>query len=263
METLHITLVQTDIAWHDAEKNTRMLEEKFHQNIGQTDLIVLPETFNTGFSMEPHLLAEPMDGHTVRWMRKISSHYQCVVTGSLMIKENDKYYNRLIWMRPDGSCETYDKRHLFRLSEEFKYFEHGSQRTIVTLKGWKICLHVCYDLRFPVWSRNHYDQGLYEYDLLLYVASWANSRQVVWRTLLPARAIENQVMVVGVNRVGTDGHGHAHAGASLIASPYGDLIEMIPENQEMIKTIALSPQKLLQLRSSFKVAEDWDAFSLK
>jgi len=213
MNPLKVTLLQAKIAWQDPAANLThyagMLE-----NIGPTDLIILPEMFTTGFTMDPATNAETMGGTAVRWMAERAKAHQAVVTGSLVIEEAGEYYNRLIWMRPDGTCATYNKRHLFAMAGEHEHYVAGRERLVVELNGWRICPMVCYDLRFPVWARN--DDA---YDLLIYTANWPNRRSYDWNTLLKARAIENQCYVVAVNRVGTDANGHEYNGDSCVIDP--------------------------------------------
>ncbi|MCU0405141.1 MAG: nitrilase family protein [Chitinophagaceae bacterium] len=199
MHNLIITTVQTNLHWEDKNANLQMLEEKIgHLNGGQ--VVVLPEMFSTGFSMQPEKMAETMDGPTVNWMRSIASNKNIVLTGSLIIQENDKYFNRLIWMLPNGQCGHYDKRHLFAFAGEDKHYSPGNKRLIVSIGGWRILMLTCYDLRFPVWSRQQIKGGEPEYDAIIYVANWPERRSHAWKSLLVARAIENQCFIVGVNR---------------------------------------------------------------
>src|SRR5690606_24430266 len=202
MQDLRITIIQTSLHWQDASANRTMFSEKLAAAAPATDLIVLPEMFTTGSSMDAAGLAEDAEGPTLQWMKEEAVRYSAVLTGSVMVKEGDNYYNRLYWVRPDGTYEHYDKRHLFRMAKEHHSYTPGKEKLLVELKGWNICPLVCYDLRFPVWSRNTGSQ----YDLLLYVANWPKPRANAWSTLLQARAIENLSYVVGVNRVGTDGN---------------------------------------------------------
>ncbi|MBK6632938.1 MAG: nitrilase family protein [Chitinophagaceae bacterium] len=221
MSTLTITTIQSNLIWEEKQANLRLLEKKIAGIEEKTEIVVLPEMFNTGFSMKPELLSETMDGETVEWMKKVSRDYGIVLTGSLMITEEGKYYNRLVWMLPNGHYGHYDKRHLFAFGNEDKHYSPGNKRLIASVKGWKINLQVCYDLRFPVWARQaplssrKGDGGEVEYDVLIYVANWPERRSHAWKTLLCARAIENQCYVVGVNRVGSDGNNVYHSGNSL------------------------------------------------
>jgi|ERR1043165_2442442 predicted amidohydrolase len=259
MNNLSITTIQSDLHWEDKVKNLEMFAAKI-ASVPATDLIILPEMFTTGFSMRPELFAEKMDGATVSWMRYRAKEKNCVITGSFMCEEGGKYFNRLVWMRPDGTYETYDKRHLFRMGEEDKHYAAGQKRIIVDLKGWKICPLVCYDLRFPVWARNTKSDT---YDLLIYVANWPERRTFPWRSLLTARAIENQSYVVGLNRVGNDAAGVYHCGDSLILNFKGELIGKTITKDESIETISLNYDELAEFRKTFPVMLDADDFEIR
>ncbi|MFD3001385.1 amidohydrolase [Pontibacter toksunensis] len=254
---LRITIVQTALHWQDAEKNRRMFSVKLTDAAPQTDLIVLPEMFTTGFSMEAEALAEEAAGPTLIWMQQEAKKHQAVITGSVMVKENGYYFNRLYWVRPDGSYTKYNKKHLFRMAKEHHTYTAGGEKIVVKLNGWNICPLVCYDLRFPVWSRNVSNS----YDLLLYVANWPQIRSLAWRSLLQARAIENVAYVAGVNRVGTDGNSHPYSGDSAIIHPKGH--HLLQTNQiEGIHTLSLSKQELTDFREAFPAHLDADAFRL-
>lgn len=255
MKNLRITLIQSNLHWENISANLEMFTRKI-EGVGETDLIVLPETFSTGFSMNPKF-AEAMNGSAVQWMKKTAAQKNCVVCGSLMISHEGKYYNRFIWMKPDGSFHTYDKRHLFCISDEPKFFTAGTERLIVELNGWKICPLVCYDLRFPVWARNLHA----EYDVLLYVANWPERRRAAWVTLLPARAVENQAYVVGVNRVGVDEKGVTHTGDSMVVDALSNRLYW-KENEEDIVTVELSYDELQKLREQLPFLNDADEFAL-
>lgn len=257
MQDLRITIIQTALHWQDAAANRAMFSVKLATVAPATDLIVLPEMFTTGFSMDARGLAEDAQGPTLQWMQEEAARYNAVLTGSVMVKEGDNYYNRLFWVRPDGSYEHYDKRHLFRMAKEHHSYTPGKEKLLVELKGWNICPLVCYDLRFPVWSRNTNSQ----YDLLLYVANWPKPRANAWSTLLQARAIENLSYVVGVNRVGTDGNGHPYSGDSAIIHPKGHKLLETTE-AEGIHTITLSKQELTDFREAFPAHLDADDFTL-
>ena len=220
MENLKITIFQGYLFWENIEKNLQNISLRLSNIREKTDLIILPEMFNTGFTMNAEKLAEPMNGKTMIWMHKMAKEFDCVVTGSLIIKDSDGFYNRLVWMRPDGKYQCYDKRHLFTLAKEDQTYTAGKDKLIVELKGWKICPVICYDLRFPVWLRNVNEA----YDLLIVVANWPERRALHWRTLLPARAVENEAYVIGVNRVGHDGNEIYHSGDSTCVSPNGSVI---------------------------------------
>ncbi|GHA66770.1 amidohydrolase [Pontibacter akesuensis] len=254
---LRVTIVQTELHWQDADANRQMFTTKLAEAAPKTDLIVLPEMFTTGFSMQPEGLAEEADSTTLAWMQQEAKKHAAVVTGSVMVREGKQYFNRLYWVRPDGTYATYNKKHLFRMAKEHHTYAPGRERLLVELNGWKICPLVCYDLRFPVWSRN-VNNG---YDLLLYVANWPKVRNQAWRTLLQARAIENLSYVIGVNRVGTDGNNHPYAGDSAIIHPKGfHLLETA--EVEGIHTLTLSKKELEDFREVFPAHLDADAFSL-
>ncbi|OKL41068.1 amidohydrolase [Pontibacter flavimaris] len=255
---LRVTIVQTDLHWQDAEANRSMFSEKLAAAAPQTDLIVLPEMFTTGFSMTPEGIAEEADTTTLDWMKQEAQRHQAVLTGSVMVQEGGRFLNRLYWVRPDGTYATYDKKHLFRMAKEHHTYTSGKERLLVELKGWNVCPLVCYDLRFPVWSRNT-DNA---YDLLLYVANWPKVRRQPWSTLLQARAIENLAYVVGVNRVGTDSNDHAYSGDSAIIHPKGyHLLETA--EVEGIHTVTLRKQELEDFREAFPAHLDADRFHLE
>lgn len=258
MEALKVTTFQAYLFWENIEKNLSNLALRLTALRLKTDLIVLPEMFNTGFTMNVEKCAEEMDGVTMKWMLERAKEYECVVTGSLTIKEEGKYYNRLIWMRPDGTYEKYDKRHLFTLAKEEKTFTAGKEKIVIELKGWKICPMICYDLRFPIWSRN-VDK---DYDVLLYVASWPDSRIEHWQKLIPARAIENQSFVIGVNRVGYDGNEIYHPGGSMCISPSGEVVYYKPENEDLF-TFTIYPSDLIENRDKFNFLDDADKFIIQ
>ncbi|MFZ4101905.1 MAG: amidohydrolase [Sphingobacterium thalpophilum] len=257
MNTLKITTFQAYLFWENIDKNLQNLELRLSSIREKTDLIVLPEMFSTGFSMNPEAHAEAMDGKTMNWMLQQAKKFNCVITGSIIIKENQKYFNRLIWMRPEGSYEYYDKRHLFGLGEEDKHYSSGDKKLFVELHGWKICPMICYDLRFPVWLRNKDE----EYDMLLIVANWPERRSLHWRTLIPARAIENQSFVVAVNRVGNDGNEIYHSGDSMCIDPNGNVIYYKP-NDEDLHTFSINKEDLITARQSFPFLKDADKFEL-
>jgi omega-amidase len=258
MQDLKITLVQTSLVWEDIKANLSTISKSLnHVIVGSTDLIILPEMFTTGFTMKAAQFAEKMDGEAVKWMKATAAAKQCVITGSIVIEEDGKYYNRLVWMQADGSYKTYDKRHLFRMANEQKTYTMGDKKLIVNLKGWKICLLICYDLRFPVWSRNQNN-----YDLLIYVANWPEIRNYPWKQLLIARAIENQCYVAGLNRVGTDGNNMNHSGDSAIMNFKGEIISNIKPFEETISTITLSYSDLQKFREIFRANMDADNFNI-
>lgn len=260
---LRVTLVQLDTAWHDPEANRARIGAMLLK-ADPTDLIVLPETFTTGFSNEAVATAESMEGETVAWMRALAAARRASVTGSVQIREGGAVYNRLLFATPDGAVACYDKRHLFRMAKEEKWYAAGSARLVMPFRGWRICPLVCYDLRFPVFSRNRADAmrgGELEYDVLLYVANWPAARHEAWRTLLRARAMENLCYAVGVNRVGTDGNGHRYDGGSLVADPVGTLSADGDETEKVLQ-VTLSYDWLREYRRRFPAHLDADTFQL-
>lgn len=264
MSTLTITTIQTSLHWENKAANLLMLEEKIN-SIGQrTELVILPEMFSTGFSMNPAALAESMNGPTVDWMKRISHTHRVILVGSLIIEEDGKYFNRLIWMMPNGEWGAYNKRHLFGFAEEDKHYHPGQTRLIASVKGWRINLQVCYDLRFPVWARQQMNPSASdpaEYDVLVYVANWPQRRSHAWKTLLCARAIENQCYVVGVNRVGTDGKDVYHSGNSLIIDPLGEVLYHMADEEDVF-TITLQRELLEEIRGKFPFLRDADRFHI-
>jgi len=258
MSSLHISLIQTRLFWEDKAANLSMLEEKINSIAEKTEIVVLPEMFSTGFSMNPSLLAETMDGSTVQWMKKMATEKKIILTGSVIIQVDDQFYNRLLWVLPNGTIGHYDKRHRFAFAGEDKHYSNGHKRLIAQVKGWKINLQICYDLRFPVWARQQSNEEP-EYDVLLYVANWPERRNHAWKTLLTARAIENQAYVVGVNRVGEDGNGIYHSGNSIVIDPLGEVLYH-KEHDEDIFTIILEKNTLTEVRSKFPFWKDADDF---
>jgi predicted amidohydrolase len=258
MDNLKITVFQGYLFWENIDKNLQNIALRLGGIREKTDLIILPEMFNTGFSMNAESLAEPMNGRTMQWMRQIAKKYDCVVTGSLIISEDGKYYNRLIWMLADGTFKHYDKRHLFALGQEHHTYTAGNERLIVELNGWKICPFICYDLRFPVWMRNK-DA---EYDMMIIVANWPEKRALHWRTLIPARAVENQCYVIAVNRVGHDGNEVYHSGDSTCISPNGDVV-YYKRDEEDVYTFTIHPEELIKLRRALPFLKDADDFEIK
>ncbi|HMU46877.1 MAG TPA: amidohydrolase [Chitinophagaceae bacterium] len=260
MSSLTITTIQTKLYWEDKAANLSMLEEKISGIKEKTEIVVLPEMFSTGFSMKPKALAESMDGETVQWMKRIAAAKKIILTGSVIIKEGQAFYNRLIWMLPNGQYGIYDKRHRFAYAGEDEQYTAGNKRFIASVKGWKINLQVCYDLRFPVWARQSAaSAGEAEYDLLVYVANWPERRSLAWKTLLQARAIENQCYVVGVNRVGDDGNGIYHSGDSMIVDPMGEIL-YTKKDEEDIYTITLDRSHLETVRQKLPFLKDADRF---
>ena len=257
MENLKITTFQAYLYWENIDKNLENITSRLAAIREKTNLIILPEMFSTGFSMEADKLAEPMHGKTMKWMLKTAKHFECVVMGSMIIKENDKFYNRLIWMRPDGSYEYYDKRHLFAMAKEHLVYTAGDKRLVVELNGWKICPMVCYDLRFPVWLRNVNS----EYDLLIFVANWPERRIAHWRSLINARAIENQAYVIGVNRVGHDGNEVYHSGDSTCVDPNGNIV-YYKRDEEDLYTFTIIADEVIKTRRALPFLKDADQFEI-
>lgn len=269
MFDLKITLVQTKLHWENISANLALFSSLLKKiKAGSTDLIILPEMFSTGFTMNAAACAEEMNGSAVQWMKKTAAEKKCKLCGSLIIRENGKYFNRLIWMNENGRYESYDKRHLFSLAGEEKIYTSGKKKLISELKGWKILSLICYDLRFPVWSRNHSPLSIGEgsggeaFDLLIYVANWPAKRSYAWRQLLIARAIENQCYVAGVNRIGKDGNGMAHKGYSAVIDLMGEKISNTKPKITSVETVKLSAKKLNEIRKNLPFLSDSDHFTI-
>ncbi len=254
-DKLNITVVQASIFWEDKQKNLEQYEQFLIGVKEKLEVVVLPEMFSTGFSMNPEKLAEAMDGATMKWMKQIAQRFKCILTGSIIIEENSNFYNRLIWMLPNGQYHYYDKRHLFAYAKEDEHYTAGNKRLIVSVNGWKLCLMVCYDLRFPVWLRNQDE----EYDVLIVVANWPERRSFAWKTLLNARAIENMSYVVGVNRVGDDGNNIYHNGGSVVYNPLGETL-WEKHDEAVAHTITLDKNVLTECRTNFPFLKDVDRF---
>ena len=265
--SLTFTLIQTNLHWEDKAANLAMFEKKINSIVDKTEVVILPEMFTTGFSMQPTKFAEKMDGITLEWMARIASEKKIIITGSIMIEENRNYYNRLIWMLPNGQIGYYDKRHLFSYGNEQNHYTQGSKRLIASVKGWKINLQVCYDLRFPVWARQtpstleKAEDEVAEFDVLLYVANWPKRRMHPWKTLLTARAIENQCYVIGVNRVGNDGNNIYHSGESMVVDALGETLYYKKEEEDIF-TITLQKESLQTVRNTFPFLKDADNFTI-
>lgn len=256
VEDITVSVIQDDMDWQDPAA-ARARYDAHLQGLEATDLVVLPEMFSTGFYMEPWHCFETMAGETVAWMRERAAEISAVITGSLVMKVEEEFRNRMIWARPDGTMDWYDKRHLFRYGGEHHHFTGGRDRVIIQLGGWRVALFVCYDLRFPVFSRN-----LGDYDIALYVANWPDARQYAWDTLVRARAIENQVYVLGCNRLGADPVGNTFSGGSVILDYLGQpLVDC--KDQTMMARHVLSMAKLAEFRDHFPAAMDADAFRLE
>lgn len=256
MSSLTVSLVQSATRWHDPAGNRDDFDGHLTQLDETPDVVVLPEMFSTGFSMDSQSQAESMDGPTVSWMRQRAMALDAAITGSLII-EDGGYFNRMIWATPDGEVQYYDKRHLFRMAGEEQFYQSGSTRRVVEFRNWRLCLSVCYDLRFPVWLRNQQD-----YDALLCVANWPAPRASAWQTLLQARAIENQAYCIGVNRVGQDGNGLDYAGGSAVYAPDGADVVLAGASQRTV-TASLQASALTALRQTFPVALDADSFLIR
>jgi len=253
--TLTISWIQAPLSWEQKADNRAYFQKQFEHV--KADVVLLPEMFSTGFSMHPDRLAESMRGETVAWMKEQASKWNIAICGSLIIEENDQFYNRLIWVNTDGSTWTYNKRHLFSYAGEDEVYTAGQERVIWDFKSWKILPQVCFDLRFPVWSRNQED-----YDLAFYVANWPSKRSYAWKQLLVARAIENQAFVIGVNRIGNDGNQIAHSGDSMALNPLGEVMVASEPNKATTSTVTLSKKELVKVRERFQFLKERDEFTL-
>ncbi len=262
MQDLKILAIQSDLHWENPVKNRDDFEKKIEDNFNSHHLIILPETFTTGFPVNPGSFAETTEGPTIKWMRKLSSGYNAVITGTILIQGKTGYANTLIWMQPDGEYDLYEKRHVFTMGGEHKNITPGKSKLIVDLFGWKICPMICYDLRFPVWNKNTYKNNSFEYDLAIFVANWPAVRSYPWKTLLLARAIENQAYIVGVNRVGEDNSGINYSGDSVIVDPRGNIISQASANCNQVLSTSLSYDDLQNFRRNFNVGPDWDSFTI-
>ena len=257
MQNLKVAFIQSDLVWHNAEENRNNFLRKINRISEKVDLIVLPEMFTTGFSMHPNNISESMNGETEQWMKKVAASKNTAITGSIIIKENDNYFNRLLFVYPSGKMEYYNKRHLFSLAGEEKVYSAGTEKKIFNLKGWKICPQICYDLRFPVFARNTED-----YDLLFYVANWPKQRINAWDALLEARAIENMSYVIGVNRVGKDANNYEYSRHSMAFDGLGETISNTTSFKEETIIVNLDKNKLLALRKKLNFLSDKDSFTL-
>ena len=256
-EVLKVSLVQTSTFWENAKANLASLNSKLDQLDKDTDLVLLPEMFSTGFSVGKEGIAEKMDGQTVNWMLEKASEKNCLLVGSVLIEENKNYFNRLIAAFPDGRLLHYDKRHLFSYAGEDKIFAKGTKRLVFSYKGFKICPLICYDLRFPVWARN--DEN---YDILIYVANWPSPRIKAWDTLLKARAIENLCYTIGLNRVGDDNNKLNYPGHSAVYDPFGECLLSFEEHEEKIKSVQLDKSAVDTVRNKFSFLDDRDDFTV-
>ncbi|MFN8239635.1 MAG: amidohydrolase [Bacteroidales bacterium] len=255
---MKIAILQTDISWEDKQANLTRVRKLILANNSKPDIIILPETFNTGFTMDVKNMAETMDGQTISGLKQLASQTGSAICGSLIVIENDRYYNRLVFVEPSGKILTYDKRHLFGMGGEDKDFSRGQSRLVFNYLGLKISAIICYDLRFPVWSRNRAD-----YDLLICTANWPESRIDVWSTLLKARALENQCFVAGANRIGTDKPGNHYTGGSVIIDPKGAILNSLPASGEGFVEANLDLESLNDFRKKFPAWKDADQFEIK
>ena len=256
-DTIKLWLLQLDILWEQPLKNLAKIDRILNKTSSTGDILFIPEMFTTGFSMNPEMLAETMDGPAVSWMKKTASMLNIAVAGSLVIKEHSSFFNRFVFATPSGKLEFYNKRHLFTMDDEEKHYVKGNERIVIEYKGWKILPQICYDLRFPVWSRNQND-----YDLLVYVANWPQLRNEVWDTLLKARAMENQSYVAGINRIGTDGRMISYSGHTSVYSPKGELLFKAEDNKECLLAIDISYNDMQHFRNNFPVQKDADKFDI-
>jgi predicted amidohydrolase len=256
-DQLKVTLIQSNTVWGDIAKNLENIERKIESISKQIDLIILPEMFTTGFIMKPETVAETMEGTAVKWMQKMAAEKQCAISGSLIITEDGNYFNRFLFVHQSGAMIHYDKKHLFTLAGEDHIYTAGTNRLLFEYKGWKISPFICYDLRFPVWSRNTEN-----YDIAIYSANWPTPRVNAWDTLLEARAIENMCYCIGVNRVGKDANDLTYPGHSKVVSPLGEIIKETKVKSEDIITVTLSKKELLNTKNKFLFLNDKDAFEL-
>ena len=254
---LHIVGIQANLVWENPKENLTYFEEKIKDLSKETDLVVLPEMFTTGFTMHPENVAETMDGNTVSWMKRMASKRQIAITGSLVIEDDKNYYNRLVFVHPSGEIETYNKRHSFTLTGEDKVYTSGNKKLIVDYKGWRICPLICYDLRFPAWSRNTEN-----YDLLIYMANWPVKRIKAWDMLLKARAIENMSYTIGVNRTGKDANEYDYSGNSLIVDYLGEELSKLNKNEAGIIMATLAKTDQDKIRENLGFLNDKDSFTI-
>lgn len=254
---IRVAIIQTDLVWENPEENRRLLEAKINTISTEVDLIVLPEMFTSGFTMNPDAVAETMEGKTIAWLKDITKAKQMAIMGSLVVSENNNFYNRMVCVEPSGTITTYDKRHTFTLAGEHNVYTAGTEKVLFNYKGWRICPLVCYDLRFPVWARNVED-----YDLLIYVANWPKVRIDAWDTLLKARAIENMTYCIGVNRVGLDGNNFEYSGHSAAYDVLGNRIDTLSENEEAIQIVTLEKNAIKKYREKLNFLNDRDQFNL-
>lgn len=265
---MKVALVQSNLFWEDVSKNLAHLKTHLQNVQAGTDLILLPEMFSTGFTMQPERLAEDHGGAALKWMQSMALEKNAVICGSVSVKENNRYYNRLYWVQADGNTSWYNKRHLFRMAAENEHYSAGTEKIILSLAGLNVCPLICYDLRFPVWSRNRFtrssdQEGSWQYDVLVYVANWPEVRNYPWKQLLIARAIENQAYVLAVNRVGLDGNNFNHSGDSMVIGPKGEVLASLPAGEEGVLTFELDAIALNTFRKQFAAGLDADEFDIR
>lgn len=256
--TLQVALIQSDLVWENPTANRKQFEKKINSLSTTIDLVVLPEMFTTGFTMNASAVAETMKGETVQWLQDLAQKKSIAITGSIVVSEKDNFYNRLLFMHPSGKIDTYDKKHTFTLASEHETFSAGTEKVIVDYKGWKICPLICYDLRFPIWARNTED-----YDLLLYVASWPKPRIEAWHSLLKARAIENMSYTIGVNRVGVDANNYEYTGNTVCYDTLGNCLVKNNLGTEEILIVELAKEAQTKIRNRFRFLDDRDEFILQ
>ncbi len=256
-DTLKIAIIQSDLVWENPERNRQNFAEKIKQITESIDVIVLPEMFTSGFTMNPDHVFETMNGKTIEWMKEIAKRANAAICGSFVVSENYQYYNRFAFATPDGDIESYDKRHTFTLAGEDKVYKAGTKKVIIDYKGWKLCPLVCYDLRFPVWARN-----VENYDVLLYVANWPKPRINAWDVLLKARAIENMSYCIGVNRVGLDNKNYEYSGHSAAYDGLGNLLTSLKNDKEGIEVVSLDKKHVSTIRNKLKFLDDRDTFTV-
>jgi len=261
MQDLTITLIQPNPIWHQIERNLDMFTATLGNITQASDLVILPEMFTTGFTMEPQVVAEPMNSRTHTWMKLQAAKLNAVLCGSIVVEENGQYYNRFLWITPQGETSYYDKRHLFRMTDEHHHYKEGTKPLTIAYKGWKVRPLICYDLRFPVYARNKVNDSIFDYDILLYVANWPQARIIAWDTLLRARAMENYCFTIGVNRTGSDQNNIVYNGNSAVYSSKGEQICKV--EGETAVTITLAQEMLHNYRSKFPAYLDADKFRLE
>ncbi|MFW5793392.1 MAG: amidohydrolase [Bacteroidota bacterium] len=264
MQNIKTTIIQSSLFWEQHEENRKMFSDKIDQIKDDTDIIILPEMFSTGFTMNPKPIAEKAKGESFQWMQKKAKEKNAVIAGSIATTENDKFYNRFYWVEPSGNFYQYDKKHLFTFAGEDKQYTAGQERIIIEYKGWKFLPLICYDLRFPVWSKNKYSkESGFDYDCIIYIANWPQPRNKAWKSLLIARAIENQSYVIGVNRIGFDNNKNEYSGDSAVVDPKGNYLSQLTANAELSDTVILSKEELYNFRENFRLGPDWDKFSIE